>query len=264
MACLQLTGFMISCFGWIGIIVATATNEWVLTCKYGVSTCKKMDELGARGLWADCIISTALYHCKSLNQILTLPAYIQTSRALMISASILGLPAILLVMMSLPCINLGSEPESIKYKRSVVGGVLILLIAICSIIPTVWFPIASHRESGLVTFGYSLYAGWIGAALCLFGGSMISCCSGDSPEYTICSIIPTVWFPIASHRESGLVTFGYSLYAGWIGAALCLFGGSMISCCSGDSPEYSENRYYYSKHRAAPSASPNHAKNAHV
>ncbi|XP_033885299.2 claudin-11-like [Acipenser ruthenus] len=207
--CVQMSGFLLSCFGWIGIIIATATSEWVVTCRFDITTCKKMDELGTRGLWEDCVLSTDLYHCRSLTDILLLPAYIQTSRALMISASILGLPAILLVMMSLPCINLGSEPESIKYKRSVVGGVLILLIAICS-------------------------------------------------------IIPTVWFPIASHRESGLVTFGYSLYAGWIGAALCLFGGSMISCCSGDSPEYSENRYYYSKHRAALSASPNHAKNAHV
>ncbi|MBN3274026.1 CLD11 protein, partial [Polyodon spathula] len=174
---------MISCFGWIGIIVATATNEWVLTCKYGVSTCKKMDELGARGLWADCVISTALYHCKSLNQILSLPAYIQTSRALMITASILGLPAILLVMMSLPCITLGSEPQSIKHKRSVLGGVLVLLVAFCGIISTVWFPIGVHHDSGLMTFGYSLYAGWVGSALCLFGGSMISCCSGESPQY---------------------------------------------------------------------------------
>ncbi|RXM28222.1 Claudin-11 [Acipenser ruthenus] len=184
MSCLQLTGFMISCFGWIGIIVATATNEWVLTCKYGVSTCKKMDELGAR-------------------------AYIQTSRALMITASILGLPAILLVMMSLPCINLGNEPQSIKHKRSVLGGVLVLLVA--------------------------------------FGG-----------------IISTVWFPIGVHRDSGLMTFGYSLYTGWVGSALCLFGGSMISCCSGDSPQYDEDRYYYAKQGEDTTASTNHAKSAQV
>ncbi|MGH0153673.1 UNVERIFIED_CONTAM: hypothetical protein FKN15_025517 [Acipenser sinensis] len=209
MSCLQLTGFMISCFGWIGIIVATATNEWVLTCKYGVSTCKKMDELGARGLWADCVISTALYHCKSLNQILTLPAYIQASRALMITASILGLPAILLVMMSLPCINLGNEPQSIKHKRSVLGGVLVLLVA--------------------------------------FGG-----------------IISTVWFPIGVHRDSGLMTFGYSLYTGWVGSVLCLFGGSVVSCCSGNSPQYDEDRYYYAKQGEDTTASTNHAKSAQV
>ncbi|MBN3298535.1 claudin-11 [Amia ocellicauda] len=183
-SCLQLCGFMMSCFGWIGIIVATATNEWVFTCKYGMATCKKMDELGAKGLWADCVVSTVLYHCIALNQILSLPAYIQTTRALMITASILGLPAVALVLMAMPCINLGNEPESAKHKRAVLGGVLILLMALCGIVSTVWFPIGAHHETGLMSFGFSLYVGWVGSAFCLLGGSMISCCSGDSTQYT--------------------------------------------------------------------------------
>ncbi|XP_028650559.1 claudin-11b [Erpetoichthys calabaricus] len=208
-ACLQLSGFFISFFGWIGIIIATATNDWIVTCSYEVTTCKKMDQLGIKGLWQHCVMSTDLYHCKALSDILSLPAYVQTSRALMISASIIGLPAVLLVLMSLPCINLGSEPESVKHRRSVIGGILNLLIA-------------------------------------LFG------------------IISTVWFPIGAYRDSGLMTFGFSLYAGWIGSALCLFGGSMITCCTGESPQYSEDRFYYSKKGAPATSSPNHAKSAHV
>lgn len=72
-ACLQLSGFLVSCLGWLGIVIATATNDWVNMCKYGLNTCKKMDELGAKGPWADCVISTGLYHCVSLTQILDLP-----------------------------------------------------------------------------------------------------------------------------------------------------------------------------------------------
>jgi len=45
----------------------------------------------------------------------------------MVTASILGLPAVALVLMSMSCINLGSEPESAKNKRSVFGGILIML-----------------------------------------------------------------------------------------------------------------------------------------
>lgn len=45
----------------------------------------------------------------------------------MVTASILGLPAVALVLMSMSCINLGSEPESAKNKRSVLGGTIILL-----------------------------------------------------------------------------------------------------------------------------------------
>ncbi|XP_062326159.1 claudin-11a [Osmerus eperlanus] len=179
-SCLQMCGFLLSFIGWVGILIATATNDWVVTCKYGMNTCKKMDELGAKGLWAECVISTALYHCISLTQILELPAYIQTSRALMITGSILGLPAVGLVLMSMPCINLGGEPESAKNKRSVLGGVLLLLVAMCGIISTVWFPIGAHQEQGLMSFGFSLYAGWVGAALCLLGGSLLTCCSSES------------------------------------------------------------------------------------
>ncbi|KAM4626015.1 claudin-11a isoform 2-T2 [Polymixia lowei] len=177
--CLQLSGFLISCLGWVGIVIATATNDWVTTCKYGMNTCKKMDELGALGPWADCVISTALYHCVSLTQILDLPAYIQTTRALMITGSILGLPAVGLVLMSMPCISLGSEPQSSKNQRSILGGVLILLVALCGMVSTVWFPIGAHQEHGLMSFGFSLYAGWVGSAFSLLGGAFIVCCSSE-------------------------------------------------------------------------------------
>ncbi|XP_010884560.1 claudin-11a [Esox lucius] len=178
-----LNGFVISCIGWIGILIATATNDWVVTCKYGMNTCKKMDELGAKGLWAECVISTALYHCISLTQILDLPAYIQTSRALMITGSLLGLPAVGMVLTAMPCISLGDEPQSAKNKRSVLGGALILLVALCGAVSTVWFPIGAHQEQGLMSFGFSLYAGWVGTAFSLLGGAMITCCSSEPSQH---------------------------------------------------------------------------------
>lgn len=55
-------------------------------------------------------------------------AYIQTTRALMITGSILGFPAVVMLLMSMPCINLGSEPQSSKNKRAILGGVLILIV----------------------------------------------------------------------------------------------------------------------------------------
>lgn len=71
--CRQVSGSAASCAGWVGIIVATATNDWVRTCDYSVATCVRMDELGSRGLWAECVISPALYHCVALSQVLSLP-----------------------------------------------------------------------------------------------------------------------------------------------------------------------------------------------
>ncbi|XP_049453168.1 claudin-11a [Epinephelus fuscoguttatus] len=179
-SCLQLGGFLISCLGWLGIVIATASNDWVIMCKYGLNTCKKMDELGAKGPWADCVISTGLYHCVSLTQILELPAYIQTTRALMITGSILGLPAVGMILMSMPCISLGNEPQSSKNKRTILGGVLILIVAMCGMVSTVWFPIGAHQEQGLMSFGFSLYTGWVGTIFSLLGGCILTCCSSES------------------------------------------------------------------------------------
>ncbi|XP_062872763.1 claudin-11a [Trichomycterus rosablanca] len=179
-ACLQTTGFLLSFLGWIGLVVATATSDWVVRCKYGMNTCKKMDELETKGLWEQCVVSTALYHCYSLNQILELPVYIQTCRALMITASILGLPAMGLVLSSMPCFQMGEEAQSDKNKRSVIGGILVLVLAVCALVSTVWFPVGAHRELGLMSFGFSLYSGWLGATFSLLGGSILTCCSVDS------------------------------------------------------------------------------------
>lgn len=176
-SCLQLSGFLLSVLGWLGIIVATSTNDWVTMCKYGLNTCKKMDELSVKGPWADCVISTGLYHCITLTQILDLPAYIQTTRALMIAASILGLPAVLILLMSMPCISLGNEPQSSKNKRTVVGGVLVLIVAMCGMVSTVWFPIGAHHEHALMSFGFSLYSGWAGTLFTLLGGFILACSS---------------------------------------------------------------------------------------
>uniref|UniRef100_A0A3Q3QK27 Claudin-11 n=2 Tax=Monopterus albus TaxID=43700 RepID=A0A3Q3QK27_MONAL len=179
-SCLHLSGFLLSSLGWLGIVIATATNDWVNMCKYGLNTCKKMDELGAKGPWAECVISTGLYHCTYLTQILDLPAYIQTTRALMITGSILGLPAVGILLMSMPCINLGNETQSSRNKRTILGGVFILVVALCGMVSTVWFPFGAHQEHGLMSFGFSLYTGWVGTLFSLLGGSILTCCSSES------------------------------------------------------------------------------------
>ncbi|XP_028294220.1 claudin-11a [Gouania willdenowi] len=182
-SCLQLSGFLLSFIGWLGIIIATATNDWTTMCKYGLSTCKKMDELEVKGPWANCVISTGLYHCLSLTQLLDLPAYIQTTRALMIIGSILGLPAVGILLMSMPCISLCNEPQSSKNKRAIMGGVLVLLVAVCGAVSTIWFPLGAHQEHGLMSFGFSLYTGWAGTVFSLVGGAMLTCSSDGSAPH---------------------------------------------------------------------------------
>lgn len=88
----------------------------------------------------------------------------------------------------------------------------------------------------------------------------------------LCGLVSTVWFPIGAHQEHGLMSFGFSLYTGWVGTILSLLGGSILTCCSSESSSSSHsyqdnNRFYYSKQGGGnqPAASSvNHAKSAHV
>lgn len=60
--------------------------------------------------------------------VLCVLAYIQTSRALMISACLLGLPALLLVIMSMPCVRLQNDTSTNKLNRSRIGGALYIVM----------------------------------------------------------------------------------------------------------------------------------------
>ncbi|XP_010888422.1 claudin-11 isoform X2 [Esox lucius] len=161
--CRQVTGGVASFAGWVGIIIATATHDWVRTCEYTVTTCLRMDELGTRGLWAECVTSQSLYHCVTLNQILTLPA-------------------VGLVLMSMPCVRLEDEIPATKRRRAVLGCALLFIMAVCGLVSTIWFPIGAHAEEGLMSFGPSLYAGWTASVLCLLGSSMVLCCLPKDPS----------------------------------------------------------------------------------
>lgn len=55
-------------------------------------------------------------------------AYVQTTRALMIIGSILGLPVVAMLLVSMPCISFGNEPQASKNKRTILGGVLMLIV----------------------------------------------------------------------------------------------------------------------------------------
>ncbi|XP_062900846.1 claudin-11-like isoform X1 [Mobula hypostoma] len=197
--CLHVMGFICSTLGWISLLIATGSKEWVQTCSMQASACQQFQSIKLRGLWTECYRSAEAYHCKTLSDILRIPAYLQASRALMITASILGLPAILLILMALPCMRLGAENRSSKHKRSMLGAFLLILLAICSAVATIWFPVGVHEAEYLFNFGYSLFLGWIGTGLCLFGGAVIACCTGPSPE------LPENRYYFASQGSSSMV-----------------------------------------------------------
>lgn len=55
-------------------------------------------------------------------------AYIQTCRALMVAAFLLGLPSALMALLATPCVRLGDESDGTKRKRAVFAGILALIM----------------------------------------------------------------------------------------------------------------------------------------
>lgn len=85
----------------------------------------------------------------------------------------------------------------------------------------------------------------------------------------VCGTISTIWFPIGANQVKGLLSFGFSLYAGWVGAALCLLGGIIILFFQvvDSGTQRRENSFYYSRQGGAammPDPPANHAKSARV
>uniref|UniRef100_A0A8C2C1D6 Claudin n=1 Tax=Cyprinus carpio TaxID=7962 RepID=A0A8C2C1D6_CYPCA len=208
-SCRLLCGFLMSCIGWTGIIIATSTNDWVVTCKYGMHTCRKMDELETKGLWTECVISTALYHCISLNQILDIPGEKEFNK------SLFSLHAIFYYLFRFRVFFFVQCWEDFLYCSYVSYYMAFLLFsALCGMVSTVWFPIGVLHEDGLMSFGFSLYAGWVGSALCFFGSSVMICCSrGDNPSqnpenhyyYSKHSGVTNSGPPINNHAKSAHV-----------------------------------------------------------
>lgn len=46
----------------------------------------------------------------------------------MITGSILGFLAVVMLLLSMPCISLGKEAQSSKNRRVMLGGVLVLIV----------------------------------------------------------------------------------------------------------------------------------------
>ncbi|XP_066841435.1 claudin-9-like isoform X1 [Anser cygnoides] len=90
-----------------------------------------------RGLWSDCATdATGVTSCVPLVSLLTLPAYLQGSRALALGAAVLGAPGPLLPLLGAAGGNGGAGPR----------GVLLLLAGLGALGAAAWFGAAVSQE----------------------------------------------------------------------------------------------------------------------
>ncbi|XP_027474668.2 claudin-19 isoform X2 [Zalophus californianus] len=204
---LQLLGYFLALGGWVGIIASTALPQWKQSSYAGdaIITAVGLYE----GLWMSCASqSTGQVQCKLYDSLLALEGHIQSARALMVVAVLLGFVAMVLSVVGMKCTRVGDSNPIAKGRIAVSGGVLFLLAGLCTLTAVSWYATLVTQEffnpstpvNARYEFGSALFVGWTSAGLAMLGGSFL-CCTCPEPERSNSSPQPYRPGPSAAARE---------------------------------------------------------------
>ncbi|MED6236024.1 hypothetical protein ATANTOWER_003340 [Ataeniobius toweri] len=184
----QLLGFTLAFFGFIGTIASTVMVEWKASSYTGdnIITAQALYE----GLWKSCASqSTGQIQCKIYDSLLQLPGIVQGTRGLMLGSILLSFISMIVAVVGMKCTTCMSEQPAQKDKVSLAGGVIFMIAGLLALVGTSWY---GHRiaqdfynphtpTNSRFEFGSAMYVGWGAACLCLIGGGFLCCnCSGNS------------------------------------------------------------------------------------
>ncbi|KAL4608138.1 claudin-1-like [Arapaima gigas] len=192
---IQMLGFSLAFLGFIGFFASTVMVEWKASSYTGdnIVTAQAMYE----GLWKSCVWqSTGQIQCKVYESLLQMPAQIQATRALMISAILFSGLAALVTTVGMKCTTCLADAPEQKDKVAIAGGALFILAGLCALVGTSYFAnmIAANFYNPLTPtnaryeFGSAIFVGWGAATLAILGGAFLCChCPGGgarpSPRY---------------------------------------------------------------------------------
>uniref|UniRef100_A0A8C3WHZ9 Claudin n=1 Tax=Catagonus wagneri TaxID=51154 RepID=A0A8C3WHZ9_9CETA len=204
---LQLLGYFLALGGWVGIIASTALPQWKQSSYAGdaIITAVGLYE----GLWMSCASqSTGQVQCKLYDSLLALEGHIQSARALMVVAVLLGFVGMVLSVVGMKCTRVGDSNPIAKSRVAIAGGALFLLAGLCTLTAVSWYATLVTQEffnpstpvNARYEFGPALFVGWAAAGLAILGGSFL-CCTCPEPERPNSSPQPYRPGPSAAARE---------------------------------------------------------------
>ncbi|XP_078402055.1 claudin-10-like [Cetorhinus maximus] len=169
---LQILGFIFGIVGLGFVLVATMSKEWKITSR---ATSMITATWVFQGLWTNCA-GNALgsVQCRDHLTLFKLAAYIQVSRALMITSICLGFFGSIFALMGMECTNIGGSERS-KAKVAFCAGVMYILAGLAPLVACSWYAhhiILEHYDPLMPKYelGTALFSGWAGAILYLLGG----------------------------------------------------------------------------------------------
>uniref|UniRef100_A0A2I3GZK5 Claudin n=1 Tax=Nomascus leucogenys TaxID=61853 RepID=A0A2I3GZK5_NOMLE len=142
---LQLLGYFLALGGWVGVIASTALPQWKQSSYAGdaIITAVGLYE----GLWMSCASqSTGQVQCKLYDSLLALDGHIQSARALMVVAVLLGFVAMVLSVVGMKCTRVGDSNPIAKGRVAIAGGALFILAGLCTLTAVSWYATLVTQE----------------------------------------------------------------------------------------------------------------------
>ncbi|KAF3703239.1 Claudin-20 [Channa argus] len=133
----QILAFVLALLGVLGITVATLLPNWKVSNNVWSSVMTPISQM--QGLWMDCVwYSSGVFSCTMKNSVLSLPAYLQTTRVAMVLSCMLASFGLCLASLGLKCTRWGGSHRAKGHTAIAAGGCFVLASFLC-LVPASWF-----------------------------------------------------------------------------------------------------------------------------
>ncbi|KAM9339384.1 claudin-20-like [Symphorus nematophorus] len=136
-AAIQILAFALALLGVLGTTVATLLPNWKVSINGWSSIMTPISQM--QGLWMDCVwYSSGVFSCTMKNSVLSLPAYLQTTRAAMVLSCLVAAFGLCLASLGLKCTRWGGSHRAKGHTAIAAGGCFVLASFLC-LVPASWF-----------------------------------------------------------------------------------------------------------------------------
>lgn len=134
---IQILAFALALLGVLGSTVATLLPNWKVSIEGWSSFMTPIQQM--QGLWMDCVwYSSGVFSCTMKNSVLSLPPYLQTTRAAMVLSCLVASFGLCLASLGLKCTRWGGSHRAKGHTAIAAGGCFILASFLC-LVPASWF-----------------------------------------------------------------------------------------------------------------------------
>ncbi|XP_037605870.1 claudin-20-like [Sebastes umbrosus] len=136
-AAVQILAFALALLGVLGTTVATLLPNWKVSVNVWSSIMTPIQQM--QGLWMDCVwYSSGVFSCTMKNSVLSLPAYLQTTRAAMVLSCMVASFGLCLASLGLKCTRWGGSHRAKGHTAIAAGGCFVLASFLC-LVPASWY-----------------------------------------------------------------------------------------------------------------------------